>query len=51
LTRVGKSAEVRKELVGWLISEFDKGTPPPPEEWEEMKKEALNKFQLTSELT
>jgi uncharacterized membrane protein YebE (DUF533 family) len=46
-----KNFGMKKELVGWLISEFDKGTPPPPEEWEEMKKEALNKFQLTSELT
>ena len=35
---------MKKELVGWLLAEFDRGTPPPPEEWEEIKEEARLKF-------
>ncbi|MEJ7646758.1 MAG: hypothetical protein WKF87_19335 [Chryseolinea sp.] len=35
---------MKKELVAWLIEEFDRGTPPPPDEWEEIKEEAKQKF-------
>lgn len=35
---------MKKELVSWLLAEFDRGTPPPPEEWEEIKEEARLKF-------
>ena len=35
---------MKKELVAWLIAEFDRGTPPPPDEWEEIKEEAKQKF-------
>src|SRR5690606_11610511 len=37
---------MKKELVTWLIDQFEKGTPPPPEEWEEIKTEALEKYAL-----
>ena len=37
---------MKKELVGWLLQEFERGTPPPPEEWEEIKREAKAKFVL-----
>jgi hypothetical protein len=36
----------RKELVGWLLDVFEMGTPPPPEEWEEIKTTAKQKFSL-----
>jgi uncharacterized membrane protein YebE (DUF533 family) len=35
---------MKKELVSWLLEEFDRGTPPPPDEWDEIKREALEKF-------
>ncbi len=35
---------MQKELVSWLLKEFDRGTPPPPDEWEEMKLEARERF-------
>jgi len=35
---------MKKGLVAWLIAEFDRGTPPPPDEWEEIKEEAKQKF-------
>ncbi|HEY5750319.1 MAG TPA: TerB family tellurite resistance protein [Chryseolinea sp.] len=42
VTRFG----MKKELVGWLLQEFERGTPPPPEEWEEIKREAKANFVL-----
>jgi uncharacterized membrane protein YebE (DUF533 family) len=42
VTRFG----MKKELVGWLLEEFERGTPPPPEEWEEIKREAKANFVL-----
>lgn len=38
---------MKKGLVKWLLQEFERGTPPPPDEWEEIKKEASEKFTLT----
>jgi uncharacterized membrane protein YebE (DUF533 family) len=35
---------MKDELVSWMISEFDRGTPPPPDEWDQMKREAKEKF-------
>lgn len=39
-----KQFGMKKELVAWLLEEFERGTPPPPDEWEEMKLEALNSY-------
>ena len=41
-----KKFGMKKELVKWLLSVFEKGTPPPPDEWEEIKEEAKKKFSL-----
>jgi uncharacterized membrane protein YebE (DUF533 family) len=36
---------MKKEIVSWLLQIFDtKGTPPPTEEWEDIKKVALERF-------
>ena len=35
---------MKKSLVKWLIDEFERGTPPPPDEWEEIKREAKEKY-------
>ena len=35
---------MKKGLVQWLLDEFERGTPPPPDEWEEIKEEAKVKF-------
>ena len=35
---------MKKELVSFLLKEFDRGTPPPPDEWEELKQIAREKF-------
>lgn len=43
---VVNSFGMKKELVNWLVKEFDKGTPPPAEEWDEIKKIAKEKFSL-----
>lgn len=44
---VVKKFGLKKETVKWLIHEvFDKGTPPRANEWEELKKEALERFAL-----
>jgi uncharacterized membrane protein YebE (DUF533 family) len=37
---------MKKQLVSWLLAEFERGTPPPPDEWDEIKKEAKEKFVL-----
>ena len=29
-----------------VVEEFESGTPPPPDEWEELKKVALKTFVL-----
>lgn len=40
-----KKFGMKKEVVNWLLQKvFEKGTPPPPEEWDELKKEAKEKF-------
>jgi len=41
-----KQFGMKKELVKWLLEEFDRGTPPPPDEWEEMKLEAKENFSI-----
>jgi uncharacterized membrane protein YebE (DUF533 family) len=35
---------MKKELVRWLLDEFKRGTPPHPDEWEELKRLASQKF-------
>ena|SRR5688572_6848131 len=39
-----KQFGMKKGLVPWLLEEFEKGTPPPPDEWEEIKAEAKERF-------
>jgi uncharacterized membrane protein YebE (DUF533 family) len=40
-----KKFGLKKEIVKWLLEEvFEKGTPPPADEWEELEKEAAQKF-------
>ena len=43
---VAKRFGMKKDLVKWLVEIFDRGTPPPPEEWAEIKVEARKKFSL-----
>src|SRR6187551_17442 len=35
-----KQFGMKKGLVTFLLDEFDRGTPPPPDEWDEIKNEA-----------
>ena len=43
---VGKFG-MKKEMVSWLLEEFrHKGTPPAPEEWDQIKQEARERFVL-----
>jgi uncharacterized membrane protein YebE (DUF533 family) len=35
---------MKKELVKWLITVFEKGTPPPADDWDDIKEEARKKF-------
>lgn len=35
---------LNKDVVRWLIQIFEKGKPPTDEEWEELKKEAAEKY-------
>jgi uncharacterized membrane protein YebE (DUF533 family) len=37
---------MKRELVQWLLKEFKRGTPPPPDEWEELKKIAARDYTL-----
>jgi len=39
-----KQFGMKKGLVQWLLGEFKKGTPPPPEEWDELKEQAKERF-------
>lgn len=40
-----KKFGMKKDVVKWLLNEvFEKGTPPAPDEWDEMKAEAKTKF-------
>lgn len=41
-----KKFGMKKEMVKWLFGVFQKGTPPPADEWEEIKKEARERFTL-----
>jgi uncharacterized membrane protein YebE (DUF533 family) len=42
---VVKKFGMKKEVVRWLLEEiFDKGTPPPPDDWTEIKEEAKAKY-------
>lgn len=43
---VAKRFGMKKELVKWLVTIFQKGVPPRTEEWDEIKKEAKAKFAL-----
>ncbi|HPM32432.1 MAG TPA: hypothetical protein PLJ60_19010 [Chryseolinea sp.] len=39
-----KQFGMKKGLVNFLLEEFDRGTPPPPDEWDEIKREAKDKY-------
>ena|SRR6478735_4432645 len=40
-----KKFGIKKGVVEWLLQEvFERGTPPPPDEWDELKKEAKQMF-------
>jgi uncharacterized tellurite resistance protein B-like protein len=42
---VVKKFGMKREVVRWLLDEvFEKGTPPPPEEWADLKEFAKKKF-------
>lgn len=43
---VARRFGMKKEIVKWLLKQFEKGTPPPMEDWEDMKRIALEKFSL-----
>lgn len=35
---------MKKSIVKWLLAEFERGTPPPPDEWDEIKEIAREKY-------
>ncbi len=39
-----ESFGMKRELVAWLVKEFERGTPPPQDEWEEIKRVAKDKY-------
>src|SRR5688500_3296077 len=41
-----KKFGMKKEIVKWLLMAFPKGTPPPADEWAEIKEEALKKYTI-----
>ncbi len=42
---VAKQFSLKKDVVKWLLSEvFDKGKPPAPDEWDEMREYAKETF-------
>lgn len=43
-----KKLGMKKEMVAWLLQIFEtKGTPPPADDWEEIKAQAKEKFSLS----
>jgi uncharacterized membrane protein YebE (DUF533 family) len=44
--QVVKSFGMKKDLVAWLLNEFERGTPPPPDEWDDIKRVAKEKYSL-----
>lgn len=45
---VAKRFGMKKDVVRWLIKIFEKGTPPIAGEWDEVKREAHERFMITS---
>lgn len=41
---VAKRFKMQKTIVTWLLDKFDRGLPPPPDLWEEMKEYAREKY-------
>lgn len=44
---VARRFGLRKEIVGWLLEVFTMGTPPPQEEWIEIKEIAKKEYQAS----
>ncbi len=43
---VAKRFSMSKGIVKWLLDKFDRGLPPAPDQWEEMKEHAKEKYSL-----
>jgi uncharacterized tellurite resistance protein B-like protein len=43
---VAKRFGLKKEVVKWLLEVFENGTPPPPDEWDEIKRVAKTQYSL-----